>query len=195
MQTCAGHCADRAEPRTAPHSSACLPERRACPGRQQTVVRLLTRPRKNVPATFSRCCRFPKFILHTERCAAGQRSGATPHSSQTSLKTFTDAGFPAASFHSVGIVSMWVPSELEGGSSSRSGQRSSSRSPKRVGAPAGFVSFFSLQIKECCKVWIDFSNLMLFSLGNIPLLVIGLNCIYNTGSASFLQSPGYCFSR
>lgn len=156
---------------------------------------LLTRPRKNVPATFSRCCRFPKFILHTECCAAGQQSGATSHSSQTSLKTFTDAGFPAASFHSVGIVSMWVPSELEGG------QLLSVRSAFLVSQPQAcrrsrrLRILFSLQIKECCKVWIDFSNLMLFSLGNIPLLVIGLNCIYNTGSASFLQSPGYCFSR
>lgn len=120
-------------------------------GGSRPSFQLLTCPRKNVPATFSRCCRFPKFILHTECCAAGQQSGATSHSLQTSLKTFTDAGFPAASFHSVGIVSMWVPSELEGGSSSRSGQRSSSCSPKRVGAPAGFVSFFHCRSKNAVK--------------------------------------------
>lgn len=82
-------------------------------GRSRPSFRFLMHHLKDVPTTFLRCCRFPKFILHTEHCNTWQWSGTTSHSSQTRLKIFTEANFPAASFCSMEIFLMWVTTKLE----------------------------------------------------------------------------------
>lgn len=84
-------------------------------GGSRPSFRFLMRHLKDVPTTFLRCCPFPKFILHTEHCSTWQWSGTTSHSSQTRLKTFTEANFPVVSFCSKEIFLTWVTTRLEDG--------------------------------------------------------------------------------
>lgn len=156
-------------------------------GGSRPSFRFLMRHLKDVPTSFLRCCQFPKFILHTEHCSTWQWSGTTSHSSQTRLKTFTEAHFPAVSFCSMEIFLMWVTTKLEDGQLLLAGWPFLVFWPRAHRLSCRLVFLFWLQILKCCKVWINFSNLTLLLLfGKYSLLVIGLNCIYNTGSASFL---------
>lgn len=84
-------------------------------GGRRPSFRFLMCHLKDVPTRFLRCCWFLKFILHTEHRFTWQWSGSTSHSSQTRLKTFTEADFPAVSFCSKEIFLMWVTTKLEDG--------------------------------------------------------------------------------
>lgn len=148
MQTCTWH---RSEPYTAPH----IPERafqrgRRVPGGSRLSLSLLRPHLKNAPTTFPRCSWAPKFILHTEHCTTGQRSGTSSHSSQTKdihrcCPLCSELLFPG---NSLGVgplrAGRWA-------APCGRGDHSSSRSPEHLGSPTSFFSYFDYRLKNSIK--------------------------------------------